>query len=116
MPPLKNSAICRANVNLSLEECARLERFAPLFDIEVTPVSLTHIQIRVLTSTGTCDTLVPLELVHLRLLSEICSKTVRWVHYRQSEEVRVTFFTLPEERLQRIAQLYAKWKIIGMPA
>jgi hypothetical protein len=100
---------------LTLSEQARLEQFAPLFDIGFKRVSPTHYQISVITSDGVVESLLSEKQAHVRLLAELCSKTVRWVHYSRTETVHTTFFSLADSKLLRMAQLYSKWKREGMP-
>jgi len=96
---------------------ARLEMFAPMFDIEFVPKDENSVLLRLRCPCDGAVTehLVSNERAHVRLLAELCSRTVRWVYYHPGESVLCSFLGQTDAKIARISELYARWKNEGAP-
>jgi len=50
-----------------------------------------------------------------RLAVELCSKTIRWVYYQPGVVCAQTSLGIPDSKIDRLAQLYQRWKRNGFP-
>lgn len=101
----------------SAAQVERLCRLAPLFDISLTfasPEQATLVITDPATQVPEILTLSP-ESALRRAMSEICSRTVRWVFYHGGEPASRVFFDHTDARLIRISELYRRWKASGCP-
>lgn len=95
---------------------ARLESFAPLFDIDFLPQPDDTVLLRLHPVVGDSPPVehrLPCERAHVRLLAELCSRTVRWVYFHPGESVVCSFLGQPDAKVRRISELYARWKSEG---
>ena len=96
----------------------RLCRLAPLFDLEVQPLPVDDMVTLVITDPLSQErelVTLPRERAIRRAMSEICSRTVRWVYYHGGEPASCAFFSHTDARLARIGELYKRWKAAGCP-
>ena len=105
--PIFTKPICLAD---NSSACLYLEKLAPLFDIEIKLVSEFEVELVVFNGNAFQVSKLEKNKLYRRLLAELCSKTLKWITYRQSESIVDTFFNVPEERMMRIAHLYKKSK------
>lgn len=92
---------------LTTDDKRRLENIAKLFDIEFLPQQNGTVLLRV--GPHPQEYLVSAEKAHVRLFTELCSKTVRWVYFHPKESAITSLLGQTDARLRRIAELYAKW-------
>ncbi len=99
-------------------DLARMLRLAPLFDVQVhdDPESAEHVVLEVLDVDGERRSRIPRSRLERRLLAELGAKTVRWVYYHPGVSCREALLSQTDARLQRLGQLYAKWKSEGFPS
>ena len=109
-PPLGAS---RGNSPLTAAELSRLTKASALFDIDFHEQESGNYLFKILDETGERVFEVSPGLAESRLIAELCSKTIRWVYYRPSEHCLVTLLDLTDKKINRIAQLYQKWKSNG---
>lgn len=88
----------------------RLEAYAPLFDVVVSPLPENQVQLRVLDRGGWREHVIGAESLHVRLLSELCSKTLRWIYYPVGTPCYEALLGLAEARIRRISELYQRQK------
>ncbi len=98
-------------------DLTRMLRLAPLFDVNVLedPDSPEHVVLHVLDADGERKSRIPRNRLERRLLAELGAKTVRWVYYHPGVSCREALLSQTDSRLQRLGQLYAKWKSEGFP-
>jgi hypothetical protein len=87
---------------------SRLERFAPLFGINVKRRFGDSYLLRDVDSVPVKDIVVCNEHAHMRLLLEICSKAAPWVYFHFGESCKTAFLGLTDARIRRISQLYQR--------
>lgn len=115
-----NATVARPSFaqQLTHTDKARLEMVAPLFDIEFLPQEDGTVMLRLRSPVD--DSLtehhVSAERAHVRLLAELCSRTVRWVYYHPGESVLCSFLGQTDAKITRIGELYARWKSEGAPS
>lgn len=114
--PATSSRASFAQQLTSLDK-ARLEMFAPLFDIEFIPKDDNTVQLRLRSPSdgSVSEHVVSADRAHVRLLAELCSRTVRWVYYHPGESVLCSFLGQTDAKITRISELYARWKSEGAP-
>lgn len=100
---------------LSDAEITRLQRWAPLFDIFIEEVREDKWRFRVLYREGWSSFEVPALVGPTRLVSEICSKTIRWVYYQPCKSASQVFLSLSDQKIERFGELYVRWKESGFP-
>lgn len=95
---------------------SRLEAYAPLFDIEFAHMADGRCRLR-LQSPGRPDEELdlPETRAYLRLLAELCSRTVRWIYFHPGESALQSFMGQTDAKIRRVATLYARWKNDGFP-
>jgi hypothetical protein len=103
----------KKSFTLSPDDRARLERFAPFFDIEFvrTPEGTYRIEFRVWD--GSFVVTLSNEAAYRRLLAEICSRASTWVHFHLGEPCRDSLLNLSDAKVQRVAELYALSRRMG---
>lgn len=115
-----NSSVARSSVagQLTRIDKARLELFAPMFDIEFMPEENGSVMLRLRSPQDGALTehCISAERAHARLLAELCSRTVRWVYYHPGESVICSFLGQTDAKIGRIGELYRRWKTEGAPA
>ncbi len=100
---------------LTPEGVRRLQRASSLFDIYLGEGAAGAVHFRVLDKAGWREFDVPESLSSLRLASEVCEKTLRWVHFHPAKSAAETFLALSDERIDRLGVLYQRWKRQGYP-
>ena len=53
------------------------------------------------------DVALSAEIVHTRLLAEICSCAVHWIHFHLGKSCKDSLLELSDARIARIAELYS---------
>jgi hypothetical protein len=97
----------RQNLTLSDAEKLRLARIAPAFDIEISEVADGRYRLHSCNEHAPLDVTLSSEVVHIRLLAEICSHAVHWVHFHFDKSCKDSLLELSNARIARIAELYA---------
>lgn len=92
---------------LSESDKVRLEKIAPLFDIQFNRTDDGSYSLSV---DEQSPVRLPTKFAHLRLLTELCSKTVSWIYFHQEESCADSFLNQTDERLKRLSVLYRKKK------
>ena len=92
---------------LTAEDKTRLQNLAPLFDIDFRKLSGKTYVLRTMEGAGALELKLPVSLAHRRLLSEICEKTVPWIHFHFDESCRDSLLGRSDANLARLAELYA---------
>lgn len=100
---------------LTSDNVLRLKRVASLFDIYMTDSAGDTIHFRVLDKQGWRDFDISKDLAMTRLAVELCSKTIRWVYYQPGVVCADTLLSMPDGKIDRLAQLYQRWKQGGFP-
>ena len=95
------------SLTLTEGERRRLERMAPAFDIEISQVADGHYQLRSCNEHAPLDATLRAEIVHVRLLAEICSRAVHWVHFHFDKSCKDSLLELSNAKIHRIAELYS---------
>ena len=91
---------------LSALDKARLEKVAPLFDIHFEQQD-DHC-VLVIDDQEIIE--VPSEYGHIRLLTELCSRTVNWIYFNAGQSCIESFLGHTDERLKRLSVLYHRKK------
>lgn len=110
-PPLQHTM----SEFLTPDNIVRLRRAASLFDIYMTDDGGTTVHFHVLDKQGWRDFDVARDIAMPRLAIELCSKTIRWVYYQPGVVCAQTFLGIPDSKIDRLAQLYQRWKRNGFP-
>ena len=97
----------RTSFSLSIADAARLEKFAPLFDIDFRQIDESTFALKASGGEQGCDVLIPAAIAHRRLLAEISERAVRWVHFHLGQSCRSSLLGQGDARLSRVAELYA---------
>jgi hypothetical protein len=95
------------SLTLTESERLRLERIALAFDIEISKVADGHYQLRSCNEHAPLDATLRAEIVHIRLLAEICSRAVHWIHFHFGKSCKDSLLELSNAKINRIAELYA---------
>lgn len=97
---------------LNDQDRQRLESFAPLFDVIVDRAEAPeNVKLRVLDKGGWRESTIKRERLHMRLLTELCSKTTRWVYYpTESPCANTQLLGQPDKKIHRLAELYQQQK------
>lgn len=115
-----NTSVARTSFasQLTRIDKARLESFAPLFDIEFLPQDDNTVVLRLRSpqDNSVSEHRVSGERAHVRLLTELCSRTVRWIYYHPGESILCSFLGQTDAKISRIGELYVRWKAEGAPA
>ena len=98
----------RKPIVLSDLEKGRLERHAPLFGLELQRRGPEQYVL----SRREDDTVKEVELsprdAHLRLLSELCERTLPWIYYHPGMSCSASFLQHSDQKIRRIGELYAR--------
>lgn len=108
---MSSNQLNRPTIQLNSEDRERLEQFAPLFDVHVHPSNEDEVILQVLDRGGWRESTILKERLHIRLLTELCSKTIRWVFYPIGKPCSDALLGLEDLRINRIAELYSQQKI-----
>lgn len=92
---------------LSEGDKLRLEKMAPAFDIEVSEMVDGRYRLHSCNEHAPLDVTLSAEVVHIRLLAEICSRAVHWVHFHFDKSCKDSLLELSNARIARVAELYA---------
>lgn len=93
---------------LTAEDKTRLQNLAPLFDIHFRKIDEQTYVLRTTAGAGALELELPASLAYRRLLSEICEKTVHWIHFHLQESCRDSLLGRSDANLARVAELYAR--------
>lgn len=93
----------------------RLLRISEKFDIQINFKKDGYVDFSIFEKEGLRNFRIVENLAHARLATEICSKTLRWIHYKPNRCCISSLLEQPDERLDRVAELYARWKLAGFP-
>ena len=91
---------------LTDQDKLRLEELAPLFDISFKQTSPATFELQVIKAGVLCTYEVKTACAHIRLLSELCELTSRWIYFHPEEHCAQTLFSQARQRLPRLVQLY----------
>ena len=92
---------------LSDEDKLRLEKLAPLFDIQVRHIGGCRYRLDSVNDLAPLDEILPAEVMHTRLLVEICSRAVHWIYFHVGKSCKHSLLELSDARIHRVAELYA---------
>lgn len=93
-------------LRLSIEDKVRLQKFAPLFDIEFSHLDERTCLIRSSGGVPLLEKKLPCDIAYTRLLMEICERAIHWVHFHVGESCHDTFLGQSDARIERVAVLY----------
>ena len=92
---------------LTAEDKTRLQNLAPLFDIHFRKLDEQTCVLRTTSAACVLEVEFPASLAYRRLLSELCEKTVPWIHFHLEESCRDSLLRRSDANLARLAELYA---------
>ncbi len=98
----------RGALSLTTAERVRLQHLAPTFGLNFIQDAGDLFEIRDLKTGKHIASMLPSEVAYRRLLSEICSRSAKWIYFRIEESCRDTLLQSSDARLERIAELYAR--------
>lgn len=105
--PTRNSK--KTSTPLARDDAARLEKIAPMFDIQFHQVDGETYRLGTLDVNDGHEVILPALVAHRRLLAEICARAAPWVHFRLGVSCRDSLLRdQSEARLARVAELYAR--------
>ena len=87
---------------------ALLRKFAPLFDIQFRQVDEATYGLCAIDLEYGPETMLPIALAHRRLLAEISSRAVHWVHFHLGASCRDSLLGQGETGLKRAAHFYGR--------
>ena len=94
---------------LTPDDAARLEKIAPMFDIQFRQVDGETYRLNALDGNGGSEVLLASATAHRRLLAEICARAAPWVHFQLGMSCRDSLLRdQSEARLSRVAELYGR--------
>ena len=95
---------------LTAEDKTRLENLTPLFDIHFRKLDAQTcvMQTTSAAGAGVSEVKLPASFAYRRLLSELCEKTVPWIHFHLEESCRDSLLGRSDANLARVAVLYAR--------
>lgn len=93
---------------LTAEDKIRLQNLAPLFDIHFRRLDEQTYVLRTTAGARALEVELPASLAYRRLLSELCEKTVPWIHFHLEESCRDSLLGRSDGNLARVAVLYAR--------
>lgn len=93
---------------LTADDKTRLQNLAPLFDIHFRKIDEKTCVLRTMAGAGALEVELSASLAYRRLLSEICGKTVHWIHFHLDESCRDSLLGRSDANLARVAELYAR--------
>jgi hypothetical protein len=92
---------------LTADDRLRLEKMAPAFDIEISQLADGIYRLHSANAQIPLDAALRAEFVHTRVLAEICSRAVHWVHFHFDKSCKDSLLELSDARIERIAALYS---------
>lgn len=104
MVRIKNKDACCAVI--ADADKLRLEKYAPLFGVTFTANPDGTHTLAVHDAGGPRTATVTSALAHFRLLAEVCEKIVPWVYFSAKEHCAKTLFSLSDNKVMRLSQLY----------
>ena len=99
---------------LTAEDKTRLQNLAPLFDIDFHKIDEQTCVLRTRAGAGAVEVKLPASLAYRRLLSEVCEKTVQWIHFHLEESCRDSLLGRSDANLARVAVLYARDRKVAL--
>ena len=91
---------------LTAEDKTRLQNLAPLFDIHFRKMDKQACVLRTTSAAAALE--LAASLAYRRLLSELCEKTVSWIHFYLEASCRYSLLGRSDANLARLAVLYAR--------
>lgn len=98
----------RGAFSLTKAEKDRLQHLAPIFGLNFMEDSDDLFVIRDLRTGNHIARMLPSEVAYRRLLTEICSRSAKWIYFHFEESCRDTLLQQSDARLGRIAELYSR--------
>jgi hypothetical protein len=98
----------RTGFRLTVHDKQRLQNLAPHFNIGFELRSNVSWSLYPNAHDRTGEIVLDADIAHRRLLTEMCSRAARWLHFALGSSCRDTLLGLSDSRLQRIAQLYTE--------
>ena len=105
---MHNFASNKHPLELTPNECARLEMHAKGFCIQFSQVAPAMYELSAIDSPDERAVVLPRAVAHLRLFTEICSRAENWVHFYLGKSAKDSLFELSDARLARISDLYRR--------
>jgi hypothetical protein len=105
---MHNFASNEYSLKLTPNECARLEMHAKGFCIQFSQVAPEMYELSAIDGPDERAVVLPREVAHLRLFTEICSRAASWVHFHFGKSAKDSLFELSDARIARIADLYRR--------
>lgn len=105
----------RGHWSLTQADYLRLVRIADLFDVHYKEARPGTYEFNILEKDGWRRFELGADTAPVRLLTELGSKTVRWVYFHPGEHCGKTLLSLTDKKLERIGELYQRWKSKGFP-
>lgn len=102
---LRHHSVYTPSYQFSTADVERIFRIAPMFDVNVR-ASDEEVSIQVQDGSQQRSITLPRRVAHLRVLTEVCEKTIRWVYYHDGEHCARSLLSLTDARLERLAELY----------
>lgn len=96
---------------LTEQDKLRLEETAPMFDILFKQISPTTYELSVSHDGELCTYELKAYCAHLRLLSELCAITSRWICFHPGMHCAEILFSQLHLRLPRLVQLHKLCKL-----
>ena len=93
---------------LSADDEVRLQRIAPLFDIDFSKLDDETYVLRTSAGEAALDVELPASVSYRRLLAEICGKAAKWVHFHLEMSCRDSLLGRSDASLSRVAELFAR--------
>jgi hypothetical protein len=105
----KSQAICA----MALTDCdkQRLERLAPLFEIQFVRIGASAYELRKTEDVEPAR--LDIQIAHTRLLLELCSRCAPWLYFHFGESCKYTLLGRSDSDLLRVAELYARKRYEG---
>jgi hypothetical protein len=93
---------------MSLSDCdkQRLERLAPIFDIQFARIGASDYELRKTEDVEPAR--LDVQIAHARLLLELCSRCAPWLYFHFGESCKYTLLGRSDSDLFRVAELYAR--------
>jgi hypothetical protein len=95
-----------ASISLPPTDEARLQKFAPMFEIDFHQVNEKGYALSTHDGVNASEVSLPAAIAHRRLLVEISSRAAKWVHFHLGMSCRDSLLGQSDARLERIAALF----------
>ena len=95
------------SLTLTEDDRLRLEKMAPAFDIEISQMADGSYRLHSSNEHVPLNAILDAEIVHARVLAEICSRAVHWIHFHLGKSCKDSLLELSDARIARIAELYS---------